>query len=617
LATAGARGITAELLKAIARHFRPRLYLIGSNRLDAYPPSIYEGSDADFARSRADYLRAHKASHPEKSLGALNREFDRLLDARTARANITEMARHSGAAHVHYLACDVLDREALAQAVGEVVRREGKIDLVIHAAGLNRAASLGVKRFEDFQAVRDVKVRGYVNLKRALGDCRPRLWCNFGSFLGLTGQVGETDYAAANDFLAGAAQFASQAQGTEEFTIGWGLWRSVGLGADPVRQAFLQKTGLYTGMATEEGIHHFVREVNLARHDPWIVQLGAAERQALTDYLPDYFQARTTGRGSFYIGRVLTQTPDEAVFERVFDLSRDAYLQHHLVNGYATLPGTFVPEIAAQAATRLVPGLQVVAFQDAAFHHFLRIYDSGRTSPKKIHARVVERTDERAVVRVRVLTDVVAPNGTVLTRDKVHFEISVLLSAQVPPAPRWEPWIDHGAEPVPDPYHFPAAPVRLTGPFVSTAETRVHPLGKRATYRLQAPAGDPVFSTFLLPSILLDGLARLAVLGHAAGEYLPLAAPATIRRIDLYEARNDGELARAYDRIELYAMPRDLSLAANGATNRFVAVRPDGHVILQLKDVTGTVMGYVHQRTGEFVAREMVEGRPALLLAAG
>jgi Polyketide synthase dehydratase len=293
----------------------------------------------------------------------------------------------------------------------------------------------------------------------------------------------------------------------------------------------------------------------------------------------------------------------------VFDLTRDAYLQHHLVNGYATLPGTFVPEIAAQAASRLVPDLRLVAFQDAAFLRFLRVYDAARPSPKKIHARVVERTAERALVRVRVLTDVVAPNGTVLARDRVHFEIDVLMGARVPPAPRWEPWTEDGVEPVPDPYHLPAAPVRLTGMFVSTAETRTHPMGKRAAYRLRVPPDDPLLGSFLLPSILLDGLARLAVLGPVGGDFLPLAAPATIRRIDVYEPANDCDLARTYDRIELYATPGDLSLAANGGTNRFVAVRPDGQVILQLKDVTGTVMGYVHRRTGGFVSREVVEGR--------
>ena len=52
LATGGARGITAEILKTIARHFRPKMYLIGSNPLDQYPAKVFEGSDEEFAKGR-------------------------------------------------------------------------------------------------------------------------------------------------------------------------------------------------------------------------------------------------------------------------------------------------------------------------------------------------------------------------------------------------------------------------------------------------------------------------------------------------------------------------------------------------------------------------------------
>jgi 3-oxoacyl-(acyl-carrier-protein) synthase/NAD(P)-dependent dehydrogenase (short-subunit alcohol dehydrogenase family) len=616
LATAGARGITAELLKAVAQHFRPRLYLIGSNRLDSYPPELFADSDEEFAKRRPTYLREARAARPERTLGELNREFDRMADARAARQNIEAMARYCGVENVHYVACDVLDRERLAAVVSDILRAEGKIDLVVNAAGLNRAASIPVKSVENFRAVRDIKLRGYQNLKYALRDHAPRLWCNFGSFLGLTGQSGELDYAAANDFLASSALYSSQALGREEFTIGWGLWRSVGLGADPLKKAFLEKTGLYTSMATEEGIHHFVREINLPRHAPSVIHLGAAEQKALTDYAPTFFTARAAvqaepppqRRGGFYLGRVLAQSADEVLFERIFDLTTDAYLAHHTVNGYATLPGTFVPEIAAEAALRLLPGMHVVAFEDAVFHHFLRVYDRARPSAKKIHARVIERAEGQATVQVKVLTDVVAPNGAVLTRDKLHFEIKVLLAERVPPAPRWEPWEPAGEVAVPDPYHFEHAPVRLTDVFVSTRDTRSHPLGKRAAYRLAVPPDDPTFSSFLLPSILLDGLARLAVLSLVEGEYIALAAPATIRRIDVYEALNDSDLAARGEPIELYATPGAISFDQDSGRNRFVAVRPDGRIVLQMKDVTGTVIGFVHRATGQFVSRqELVE----------
>jgi hypothetical protein len=113
-----------------------------------------------------------------------------------------------------------------------------------------------------------------------------------------------------------------------------------------------------------------------------------------------------------------------------------------------------------------------------------------------------------------------------------------------------------------------------------------------------------VFSSFLIPSILLDGLARVAVLTLVNDDYIPLAAPASIRRIDVYEAGNDCELAERHAGIRLYATPRDLSLEDRAKGNRFVAARPDGRMIMQMKDVTGVIIGYVHRESGAYLSPE-------------
>jgi hypothetical protein len=268
-----------------------------------------------------------------------------------------------------------------------------------------------------------------------------------------------------------------------------------------------------------------------------------------------------------------------------------------------------VPEIAAEAASQLVPGWKVIALEDVVFHHFLRVYDKSRPSAKKIHARILERGEEQTVVQVRVLTDVLGPKGAVLAKDKLHFEIKVVLRKEYPQAPHWEPWNRQGEVSVPDPYHFQSAPVALTEMFVSTRNTRLHPLGKRADYAVQLEENDRVFSSFLLPSILLDGLARIAVLNYVNGEYLPLAAPASIRRIDLYEAGNDCSLSHHYKDIELYSTPREFTFEGRNASNRFVAARPDGRILLQMKDVRGIVMGYVHRTTGEYVSPNAMEAQ--------
>ncbi len=605
VACGGARGIGAEALKALAANSRPIIYVLGTTPLDDVP----ETGEND----RVAYLRTEKARRPEAGVAELTKEYDTLTNARAARRNLAAMAEHSGADRVHYLTCDLRDREQVARTMAEILGREDKIDLLLNVAGLNRAASIPTKKWDDFRSVRDVKVQTYLNLRHALKDQPPRVWCNFGSFVGFTGQVGEVDYAAGNDFLNTAAAH-TVAIGQDEVTIGWALWRSTGLGANPVTKAFLEKSGMFTSISTEEGVGLFLAELGKVRDEPVVVHLGDVEKRAIEDHLPGFFAAVGNGRGKpFYLDIARRNRFGKLWAERSFDLSRDGYLAHHVVNGHATLPGTFVPEIAAQAAQELVPGMVPAGFEDITFHAFLRVFAADRPVHKKIQAEVISQDDLETVVRVRILGDVLAPNGTVLRPDKLHFEALVRMRAELPPAPTWELWTPGDDErPVADPYHVPNPVAHLTGPLVSTADTRRHRLGRRARFAPKVAPNDPVFSTFTVPSLLLDGLARLSVLEPDADGFIPLAAPLRIRRIDLYELRNDCQLSTAYPAVELYSSPRWVDLEADRPDNRCVAVAPDGRVLLQIKDIAGTVLGSVHPETGEFRPRDRMPAPSAV-----
>ncbi|MDT3395898.1 SDR family oxidoreductase [Streptomyces sp. B1866] len=604
----GARGITAEVVKAVAEHFRPRIYVLGSNTLDSHPAWVFAGTDEEFAAGRSGYIRSEVAKRDGRTVADINRGFDRLLNARWARRNLDEMEAHSGPGRVTYLACDTRDGAAVRAALGRVLDEQGRVDLLINAAGLQRSGLIKDKSFAEFTAIRDLKLDSYLNLKEALRDAPPRLWCNFGSLLGYFGQLGEADYAAANDFLAGAATYAASRPDApgEEFTIGWTLWEGVGMGANELTKAYYERAGSYSSMSIAEGVQHFVQELHAPVRRPSLVHLGEAERATVERFYPGYLAAgagepRAPRPGGFFLRRLVSRDASSVVFECPFDLETDAYLTHHTVRGEATLPGTFVTELAAEAARYLVPGKRVIAFEDLRFEHFLRVYRDVPTGAKRIRAERADAPGDATVVQVLITEDVVAPGGRVLKKDRVHFTARVLLDDAFPEAPRWEPWEPAAETPVPDPYHQPGAPVKLTGPFVSTADTRVHPRGKRARYAPAIPAGDPVWSRFTVPSILLDGLARVGVLDLVDGHLVPVAAPLSIRRIDLYEDTSDHALAAAGEPVELYATPPGFDLAADAVSNRFVAARADGRMLLQMKDLKATLIGYVDARTGEAV----------------
>src|SRR6476659_8115982 len=109
-------------------------------------------------------------------------------------------------------------------------------------------------------------------------------------------------------------------------------------------------------MPTAEGLLHFHEELCNANAASSVVLMGDMERRSIVARIPGFFDdprpsmSPVAKTGRFYLDRVVHSEPDLTVFERTFSIGRDAYLNGHVVNGHPTLPGTFVSEMAAEAA---------------------------------------------------------------------------------------------------------------------------------------------------------------------------------------------------------------------------------------------------------------------------
>ncbi|MEI2775684.1 MAG: hypothetical protein V9G19_06860 [Tetrasphaera sp.] len=392
--------------------------------------------------------------------------------------------------------------------------------------------------------------------------------------------------------------------GTSECTVGWTLWGEVGLGANALTKSYFDKAGLYSSMSTQEGVRHFLRELGQAQPAPYTVHMGQAEQAAVRRLLPGFLEQQR--REPFYLGRIIQQSRDRLVTERVFSRDDDGYLAGHVVDGRPTLPGAFVTEIAVEAATGLRPDLFATAVTDLSFEHFLKLAE--RPGTKRIVAEVIRVGDDGVDVGVRVLEDVIAPTGQVLVRGRRHFSATVELRREPRPPARWRSWPEDGATPVPDPYHSGASPVVLSGEFHSTERTRVLPDGGRSAYTNPVPATHPVYRRFSVPVLLLDGLLRTGVLELLDGRYVPICAPVRIGRIELFEPVSDAALA---DReIELFAAREFSPSQGSGGSCRFVAADRSGQVVLQVLDLDWVQLGYLDTITDGHVHHPPVHPHP-------
>lgn len=150
----------------------------------------------------------------------------RILAEREVRATLA--ALRTTAASVRYHCADVTDERAVRAVVADVRARHGRLDGIVHGAGVLRDGLLRDKRPADFAAVFTTKVTGARHLASAAaahGDGPPpRFLALFGSVAGVYGNRGQCDYAAANDALDGLAHTWAESFPGRVLSVDWGPW---------------------------------------------------------------------------------------------------------------------------------------------------------------------------------------------------------------------------------------------------------------------------------------------------------------------------------------------------------------------------------------------------------
>jgi acyl transferase domain-containing protein/acyl-CoA synthetase (AMP-forming)/AMP-acid ligase II len=166
--------------------------------------------------------------------GELSAEKSRRLAALRARG-----------LRIHHLRLDIGDAAAVARAVAETVERFGRIDGVLHAAGVIRDELLSRKSADALREVLRPKVGGLRNLDEATRELRLDFFVCFSSTAAL-GNVGQADYATANAFLDAYVGYrndlvrSGQRRGAS-ISINWPLWQDGGMTVSDSARARMKK----------------------------------------------------------------------------------------------------------------------------------------------------------------------------------------------------------------------------------------------------------------------------------------------------------------------------------------------------------------------------------------
>jgi NAD(P)-dependent dehydrogenase (short-subunit alcohol dehydrogenase family) len=244
---------------------------------------------------------------------------------------------------VAYLACDVADRQSLESALDRVREQFGPITALVHGAGVLADKKLVEKTQEHFWQVFSPKVQGLNNLLAATQADPIKAIVLFSSAAGRFGNMGQSDYAMANEILARVAMSEQMRRGGSCVvkSIAWGPWQS-GMVTPMLRQLF-EKFGVAV-IPLQEGAMRFVREICQGPARETEVFVGGGE--------PGISPSSVVGK------------PPVRRFDIRVEADRYPYIDSHRIQGRAVVPTVLVAEWFSRAGRSLAPHLTPVAIED-------------------------------------------------------------------------------------------------------------------------------------------------------------------------------------------------------------------------------------------------------------
>ncbi|HXJ90305.1 MAG TPA: SDR family oxidoreductase [Candidatus Binatia bacterium] len=329
----------------------------------------------------------------ERATPALvEKELARLERAQAAQIAIDAVRAAGGTPH--YFSLNVADADAVSGVIEQVRQSSGRIDVLLHAAGIERSHSLPDKSQQEFDLVFDVKSDGFFNLLHAIGDMPLGACVVFSSIAGRFGNVGQTDYSSANDLLCKViSNFRSSRPATRGIAIDWTAWGGIGMATRGSIPKVMEMAGIDM-LQPEAGIPLIRRELTAGstRGEIVIAQrlgvlLNEFDKDGGLDESSEELR-RNIPQKRLMVDKVASMSLYHGYsIETTLDPQVQPFLHDHQIDGTPVLPGVMGVEAFAEAALCLLPGWHVESVEDISFLAPFKFY-RGEPRSLRIEAQV-------------------------------------------------------------------------------------------------------------------------------------------------------------------------------------------------------------------------------------
>jgi NAD(P)-dependent dehydrogenase (short-subunit alcohol dehydrogenase family) len=513
IATGGARGVTAVLVDALLRDFGCTVVALGRSPLEKGP------DDFDSPQAEQQFYAEFVKTNPHTSPREMKRRFESARGCWEANRTLEQLSKVGG--RVHYMGLDVTNRDDVRRCVARIARDFGRVDLVLHGAGVQSSKKIDDRSISEFRTTFDVKVSGLNHLVEALR-------AHFHKFVpvhvltsaySIFGNDGQHDYGAANETLDRLCGLTSICPEHLWSSVAWSAWDGIGMTRGSEYRALAEKRNLaLLGPTAGQSIFRSVlagktrSEIN--------VPLSPSERTR--------YQIRTIPPPSHALPLSTVEFP--------IRLAELDCLAFHKARGVPTLPGAWILDYMVRAALWMAihrphavsalmpsswqrtagtngldgrkgipsPTVNFFSVEDMSFRRFVRV-----TNDHDANLRVVVDSTPTGY-EAWLLGNVVHRAGMVLSSDQVFAEARLVPQLESSLA---NPTLNamHGnggnsVRTVSDPYCAGGQSVELSGPFDCLPSIEIGPLGRCATF---SPDRSGKWGG-VTPALLLDAALRVA-----------------------------------------------------------------------------------------------------------
>ncbi len=251
LVLGGAQGITAQLTLKLAAYQPCHYIMVGRTPFTSVDQAFAGMLDREIIKQaliKKGEIREPAAINREAAAIAKSNHLQQALAALTAAG-----------ATASYRCLDLRDEEALTKLIDDIYASHGRIDGVIHGAGILEDKLFHQKTMDSFLRVYDTKVTPLRTLHRVLRFESLRFMVLFSSVASAFGNRGQTDYAAANSVFDTYARNYNGRSGCKVLAINWGPWKGAGM-VDASLEREYARRGIPL-IPLDNGADWFVREL--------------------------------------------------------------------------------------------------------------------------------------------------------------------------------------------------------------------------------------------------------------------------------------------------------------------------------------------------------------------